>query len=694
MDIAKLQVDVSSEKAVEGQKQLRNELDKTEKKAQSVSKKSSSAFQGLVGTLTSAKGAVSAFAAALAAAGIGSLVREYINAQQEVLRLRGVLISTGQASADYEMDLIGQAAALQEVTRFADENINAVQRQLIMYGAQRDEIKALTTLTLDYAEATGQSADAVSLLIGKAMQGEFGMFGRLGIQIDNTRSKTEQLQQVLTELRRRSGGTAILVGDSDIGAVAKAANAFSDLREEAGKFILLLGAPAIRQITSIFRDMADAVKMIGDAFDSIKIDSPVLKFLMQSGFSLLRNVSQAAGIASVKGSTWQDVFDAALGKTKQAASPTSGDLSGLKVVASEEEILKSTRALDGYMTELQSLAGLEQSFTKGRESRIKFNEIQEQIETQTGVLEAAGKMTSAESVVYLDMLDQAREHQRLLVGRLKEIEALQKQLFSGRQTRIGGSGFTATATQGDTPSLREMMSETRTEATAARDVESFQHATQKLEMLSSERARRLEYNLSKPAESFIAGWDIAVEQFGSQQERIASLGEGLANSLDRHITDGFMNIIDGTTSVQEAFSNMANAVINDLIRIAIQQLVVRQIIGGIGGLFGGGSTGDWMGEAGAAQKMHDGGMVGGASYVSGGVAGDEVPIIAKRGEVILNEDQLKNVFGGGGGKSQRIDIINVSDPGMIDEYLASNPGAVINIVGRNRAQFKAALGLK
>jgi hypothetical protein len=133
----------------------------------------------------------------------------------------------------------------------------------------------------------------------------------------------------------------------------------------------------------------------------------------------------------------------------------------------------------------------------------------------------------------------------------------------------------------------------------------------------------------------------------------------------------------------------------------IQQLIVRSLMSAFGGT--GGVTGGIF-----ASTQHEGGMAGSGAlrgadptwfdsasrYGGGGLAGDEVPIIAHRGEVIFNEGQFGALLQGMGGGRQRTEIINVTDPRMIDERLSANPSAVINVIGRNRASVKAALGIR
>jgi len=136
-----------------------------------------------------------------------------------------------------------------------------------------------------------------------------------------------------------------------------------------------------------------------------------------------------------------------------------------------------------------------------------------------------------------------------------------------------------------------------------------------------------------------------------------------------------------------SFSEFANAVISDLVRIMIQQVVmvtitkaiksalgesegggiIGGIFGGISKLLGGGGGGGGGGGmlSGTGGIYHSGGIVGSTAvptrqvpmsifmgarrYHSGGVVlgADEVPIIAQRGEAVLTKEQQSALRGGG-----------------------------------------------
>lgn len=275
-----------------------------------------------------------------------------------------------------------------------------------------------------------------------------------------------------------------------------------------------------------------------------------------------------------------------------------------------------------------------------------------------------------------------------LLGQSEELAELQENLFRGQErVRLGAA-------------IRRQK-----EVTAGTlDPAYFAHEEDKLRMIQEERMRRLEYDLTKPAQAFLDGWEIATDQFGSMTQRIASVGAGLADSLDQNLTDGFMSIIDGTKDVGTAFRDMANQIISDLIRVMIQQLIVRTALSAVGGVFGG-VGGSPLGTFGSAKEggvvgalgssrvgVQTSSWVGASRYQMGGLAGDEVPIVAHQGERVLTKEQSR-AMEAGGSRSKEVQIINVLDERMVDERIESNPNAILNVMSRNRSMFRRVLGV-
>jgi hypothetical protein len=143
---------------------------------------------------------------------------------------------------------------------------------------------------------------------------------------------------------------------------------------------------------------------------------------------------------------------------------------------------------------------------------------------------------------------------------------------------------------------------------------------------------------------------------------------GLSSTMSSTLTTGFADIIDGTKSVKDGFASMSKSVLRAIEEMIIKLMVVgplmRSLQSGLGGMFGlGGGGTPAVGLDSLPAIHHSGGIVGGDNmptrYVhpayfdgapkfhSGGIAGDEVPIIAKRGEGVFTQGQMAAMGGGG-----------------------------------------------
>lgn len=204
--------------------------------------------------------------------------------------------------------------------------------------------------------------------------------------------------------------------------------------------------------------------------------------------------------------------------------------------------------------------------------------------------------------------------------------------------------------------------------------------------------------LGESLNSFTNGFDAALNRFGSFQQRLNDMGEGIAFSIDANLTDALTDFVMGTKSAEEAFAQFAQAMIADLIRIMIQQIIVRSLMTALGGI-GGAPMAHSGGVAGSALPGHPtastGDFSGARHFQGGGVAGDEVPVVAHRGEGIFTEEQMEALGQAiNGGERQRpVEIINVADPSMVDERIAANPDATLNVINRNRQSVRRMLGM-
>jgi tape measure domain-containing protein len=185
----------------------------------------------------------------------------------------------------------------------------------------------------------------------------------------------------------------------------------------------------------------------------------------------------------------------------------------------------------------------------------------------------------------------------------------------------------------------------------------------------------------------------------------------VTNSLDA-LSDGLTGLISGSMSAKEAFSNMANAIVQGLMKMAIQMMVVQPLFNAISSMFGGFGGGGAAAAGGAKNignvsvgKSHFGGIVGYDSsgtatvpewlfraaprYHSGGIAGlsaSEIPIIAQKGEMVLTMADQRSLMESlrnrpsGEGMQVNVQIVNqTSVPVNADTRASQGRGGQMNL---------------
>lgn len=180
-----------------------------------------------------AAGAIVAGTAAMIA-GITKFVAAANQQELAIAKLEGTLRSTGQFTAEYSQQLQEMASAFQKATTFGDELILEQQGILLSMGATRDNIQQVTQAALDLSAGLGVDLRSSTLLLGKALAGEFGSLSRYGIIIDKNASQSEKLALALDQINSKFGGQAAAQAATFGGRIQQLSNSFGDLLEQLG----------------------------------------------------------------------------------------------------------------------------------------------------------------------------------------------------------------------------------------------------------------------------------------------------------------------------------------------------------------------------------------------------------------------------------------------------------------------------
>jgi hypothetical protein len=190
--------------------------------------------------------------------------------------------------------LRGQAAALQNVTKFDGDAVNAMQGSLAQYKLNGAQIKELTPLVLDYAAKTGRDLPEAANVVGKAMMGQGRALKDVGINFKDTGTAAGNFDQLMGGLRTQVGGFAEQEGKSAEGQAAILANKFGDLQEKVGEKLL----PVIQKMVTW---LITAVEWIEKNSSTVQILIGVIGTLAVglAGLMIIRQVTAAVALFNV-----------------------------------------------------------------------------------------------------------------------------------------------------------------------------------------------------------------------------------------------------------------------------------------------------------------------------------------------------------------------------------------------------------
>lgn len=200
----------------------------------------------------------------------------------------------------------------------------------------------------------------------------------------------------------------------------------------------------------------------------------------------------------------------------------------------------------------------------------------------------------------------------------------------------------------------------------------------------------MQYRINKARED---GVKAQSEQERLDRERLARLQEeykavqGLTDGISKSFENAFMDIVDGTSSVKDAFRSLAADIIKQLFRV----LVVQSLVGGFNW-----STGEGSGIAGAI-----GGAIKGAKATGGPVLAGKTYLVGENGPELFTAPNNGNItpnnqMGGGVTVVQNINVstgvqqtVRTEIRQLMPQIAESAKGAVLDAKRRGGSYGKA-----
>ena len=192
----------------------------------------------------------------------------------------------------------------------------------------------------------------------------------------------------------------------------------------------------------------------------------------------------------------------------------------------------------------------------------------------------------------------------------------------------------------------------------------YNHMVKKADETALTTSKKLEDGFKR---GFI-GLKKEVDDFATLAESaVRNAFSNMENALVSFVTTGKANI-----------SDLVNAIVQDFAKLAIRQSITQPLMSGLSAYFGFASahTGGIVGADNLKTTYASPAVFAGApKFHKSGIVGDEVPIIAKRGEGVFTKEQMKALRNGGGTDvNVNVNVVNNATSEVKTSVTKSNLG--------------------
>jgi hypothetical protein len=297
------------------------------------------------GFAKSAKTAFAAIGGYLAGTQMVSALRDvsqaYIDQERAINKMSTAMKNQGDYSKAALSDMEDYASEIQNTTTVADDAALKMMANLKTYGMLNDEVKEAAKVAIDFASAKreeGMTVEAASELIGKAYMGQTERLKRYGIVVDQTKSRAEQFNEVMKQLKDRFGGAAAAEMDTYEGKLKNVNNQFGDMKEKIGQVALAFGTafiPAMKEAITELDKAAEGMQMFFDTTRKGQLMQRRLEIIdqLREVEGKFLEIDQAAAPGLFK-RLWDGFFGASTGAERAAMK--AADLKAQLVFVGEE----------------------------------------------------------------------------------------------------------------------------------------------------------------------------------------------------------------------------------------------------------------------------------------------------------------------------------------------------------------------
>jgi hypothetical protein len=666
--------------------------------------KATGIYEIFVGNLT-ANLAVMAFETVMGAAKslfntfIVDGVRAAAEAEDSINALNVALAQSGQYSAETSQDIQDFAAELQRTTTFEDDLIikNAALIQSLA-GLEKEGLKRATVAALDLSAALGKDLATTSEILGRAANGNVTALQKMGVEVRKGATDAQTFENALRAIEERFGGAAASKVNTYSGAVAFASNAFGDLTEEIGNFIVKNPAviAVLKEVGTLFNELTKStesqngswIKLVGEGLSYLFKGSAFLVTMLDvvvRTFETLLGVVQKLSLPIVgliglfksmtqgldEGANYINRMTAAASKNFKAIG-AAGD--GVLAKLSEDLLRvgnaadKGLRAIEvGAKTMVEptnkgrdTIRGLGDEAEKAKARLKSFAEelIKSGESSKTAAdaqLEAAAIKRDQELAIEQELVDRKLLSQMDFLTRKAAIDAefeaariaIEEEKYAADQARLQEALNKQAITLTEFQAARKQLDDNYERQKLKYDADDKKRRQANAKALRDEEQKTFEYRMQSTASMF-GGLAALAATGGKKMFEIAK-----AFNLAEAITAGILSIQKAAASAPPP-ANIP-AIIGASAFAAANVIRITQT---------------------KAPSFEQGGIVPGTSF-----SGDHVQANVNSGEMILNREQQKVLFdvanGRSAGNSGRLEAL----VGELINAIDRNP-VIVNIGGR------------
>lgn len=323
------------------------QLNQAEAESAKAGKKSGDGFEkGFSSSLSGLKTAFAGIAAGLIGAfSVKAIVSAASEQQNAINQFGASLAAVGGFSKQAVSDFTDYAEALQNTTGVADDLIQTNASLLVSVGGLTGQgLKDATKASLDLAAGLRIDVQSAFQLVAKAASGNTAALGRYGIKVNQAGTDSEKFASALDKIQSRFGGQAEAQLNTFSGGITALKNAFGNLLEELGGFIVR--SPAI---TALFKAIVGGITSLTGSVKGLGAENKdVLRPMVLTFLDIAKAITYVVVPAVTVLSNWFKSMGALIGGVASVlydafSGDFAGALEGSKMVISE------------YMTNIMNL---------------------------------------------------------------------------------------------------------------------------------------------------------------------------------------------------------------------------------------------------------------------------------------------------------------------------------------------------